>query len=133
MFNPCGEGAIQVSTDAKGSTGAALTQAAKAYIEAHSAEKFSLQALSEALFVNGSHLLRVFRAQTGETLLGYHNRMRCENAKALLRQSDVTISQAGELAGFVSSSHFSHIFKKFTGLTPTEYRLNCIKKQDSDA
>ena len=122
-----------MNADAKGNTGAALTQAAKAYIEAHSAEKFSLQALSEALFVNGSHLLRVFRAQTGETLLGYHNRTRCENAKVLLRQGDVSISHAGELAGFVSSSHFSHIFKKYTGMTPTEYRLCCIKKQDSDA
>ena len=34
-----------------------------------------------------------------------------EKAKALLSRRDVTISQAGEEAGFVSSSHFSHIFK----------------------
>lgn len=121
-----------MSTEAKGSTGEALALAAKRYIEAHSAEKFSLQALSEALFVNGSYLLRVFKAQTGQTLLAYHNYVRCENAKALLRQSDVSISRAGEQAGFVSSSHFSHIFKKFTGMTPTEYRLANIEKQDSD-
>lgn len=104
------------------SAGERLTQAAKAYIETHSAEKFSLQAVAGALFVNGSYLLRTFKACTGCTLLWYHNYVRCEKAKKLLTDGDKTVSQAGEETGFVSSSHFSHIFKKMTGLTPSEYR-----------
>ena len=92
-----------------------LTQAAMAYIDAHSAEIFSLQAIANALFVNGSYLLRTFRAHTGSTLLAYHNTMRCEKAMALLMDPAKTISQAGAEVGFVSSSHFSHIFKKVTG------------------
>lgn len=103
-------------------SGEVLTRSAKQYIEDHSAEKFSLQAISDALFVNGSYLLRVFKAHTGRTLLWYHNYIRCENAKALLVRPDISISRVGEQVGFVSSSHFSHIFKKLTGLTPTEYR-----------
>lgn len=106
----------------RGDSGRALTQAAKAYIEGHSSEKFALQALSDALFVNGSYLLRVFKANTGHTLLWYHNHIRCEKAQRLLTDSDRSISQAGEEAGFVSSAHFSHVFKKMTGMTPTEYR-----------
>lgn len=106
----------------RGDSGRALAEAARAYIEAHSAEKFSLQAMSDALFVNGSYLLRVFKAHTGHTLLWYHNHVRCENAKTLLKDADKSISQAGEEAGFVSSAHFSHVFKKMTGQTPTEYR-----------
>lgn len=113
-------------------SGGDLALAARRYIETHSAEKFSLQAISDALFVNGSYLLRVFKARTGQTLLGYHNYVRCEKAKALLRRDDVSISQAGEMVGFVSSSHFSHIFKKLTGTTPTEYRRASIKRQDSE-
>ena len=35
-----------------------------------------------------------------------------------------SISQVGEEAGFVSSAHFSHVFKKMTGVTPTEYRVS---------
>ena len=100
----------------------ALVRAAMAYIEEHSGEKFSLQALSEALFVNGSYLLRLFKARTGQTLLTYHNQVRCERAKALLCDLQANISEVGEAVGFVSSSHFSHVFKKMTGLTPTEYR-----------
>lgn len=100
----------------------ALVQSAKDYIESHSAEKFSLQVLSEALFINGSYLLRLFKSRTGQTLLGYHNRVRCEKAQALLRGADMSISEVGEAVGFVSSAHFSHVFKKTTGMTPTEYR-----------
>ncbi len=99
-----------------------LSQAARQYIESHSAEKFSLQAVAGALYVNGSYLLRVFKADTGHTLLWYHNFVRCEKAKALLAAGDGTISRAGEETGFVSSSHFSHVFKKMTGMTPSEYR-----------
>lgn len=103
--------------------GQELTDAAKEYIEEHSAEKFSLSVMAGALYVNGSYLLRTFKSHTGHTLLWYHNHIRCEKAKELLEKKEYSISQAGEMAGFVSSAHFSHIFKKMTGLTPSEYRI----------
>ena len=107
----------------KRDSSAELSAAAQAYMEAHSAEKFSLEKMAKALFVNGSYLLRVFKANTGHTLLWYHNHIRCERAKALLRSGSISISQVGEQVGFVSSAHFSHVFKKMTGMTPSDYRL----------
>jgi len=106
-----------------GDSGKTLSAAAKAYVEAHYTDKFSLQAVADALFVNGSYLLRVFKANTGHTLLWYHNFIRCERAKALLRSGNMSISRVGEQVGFVSSAHFSHVFKKMTGMTPSDYRL----------
>lgn len=111
-----------VAASARGDAGQALAQAARDYIEAHSEEKFALQAVADTLFVNGSYLLRVFKANTGHTLLWYHNHIRCERAKNLLRLRDRSISQVGEDVGFVSPAHFSHVFRKMTGMTPTEYR-----------
>ncbi len=105
-----------------GRAGERLARAAREYIEAHCAEKFSLPAIASNLYVNGSYLMRTFKARTGHTLLWYHNHMRVERAKALLEDTSRSISEAGEEVGFVSSSHFSHIFKKMTGITPTEYR-----------
>ncbi len=99
-----------------------LSRAAQDYIEAHSAERFSLQEMAGALFVNGSYLLRVFKRSMGMTPLSYHHRIRCQKAKDLLAQTDRTISEIGEAVGFVSSSHFSHIFRKTEGCTPSEYR-----------
>lgn len=109
-------------------SGETLTEAARDYIDAHSDEKFSLAAMADALFVNRCYLLRVFKAHTGVTLLAYHNAVRCEKAKALLADGDISISQAGEAAGFVSSSHFSHVFKKTVGVTPTAYRDSVLRK-----
>ena len=106
----------------KQASGEALTQAARAYMESHSAERFSLQEMAGALFVNGSYLLRTFKRRTGMTPLHYHHRIRCQKAKELLARTDRSISDIGEAVGFVSSSHFSHIFRKTEGCTPGEYR-----------
>ena len=95
-------------------------------MEAHSEEKFSLEKMAKALYVNGSYLLRTFKRYTGMTPLNYHHRLRCAKAKALLAQTDLSVSQVGEAAGFVSSSHFSHIFRKTEGCTPSEYRKQHI-------
>ena len=103
-------------------SGKKLTIAAQHYIEEHSAEKFSLQEMADALFVNGSYLLRTFKHHMNMTPLNYHHLVRCSKAKDLLAHTDKSITEIGEAAGFVSSSHFSHIFKKTTGYTPSEYR-----------
>ncbi len=100
-----------------------LSKAAREYIEAHSSERFSLREMAGALFVNGSYLLRVFKRGTGMTPLHYHHLVRCQKAKELLAQTDRTISEIGETVGFVSSSHFSHVFRKTVGCTPGEYRI----------
>ena len=68
------------------------------------------------------YLLRQFRAHTGGTLLKYHNQVRCEQAEQMLADTALSISEVGEAVGFVSSSHFTHVFKKTVGMTPTEYR-----------
>ena len=104
--------------------GKKLVSAAENYLALHSAEKFSLQEIANALYINGSYLLRVYKAYTGHTLLWYHSHLRCEKAKELLTESDLSISEIGEKVGFVSSAHFSHVFKKLTGTTPSAYRLS---------
>ena len=106
----------------KGSS-AALADAARLYIETHSADKFSLQAMADALFVNGSYLLRAFRAYTGHTLLWYHNHIRCEKAKELLADSDKSMKEICMECGYSDPNYFSRTFKKNTGLTPTEYKV----------
>ena len=103
--------------------GEILAQTATGYIEAHYKEKFSLQKMAGALYVNGSYLLRAFRKSTGFTPLAYHNHIRCRRAMELLADPGMSVSQIGEAVGFVSSAHFSHVFKKEAGCTPTEFRL----------
>lgn len=107
-----------------------LVSAAEDYLVLHSADKFSLQEIAEAMHVNGSYLSRVFKANTGHTLLWYHTHVRCEKAKHLLSSSDLSASEIGEMIGFVSSSHFSHVFRKMTGTTPSAYRQEQQREAD---
>lgn len=117
------EGPKSASSSRAAYAGGRLVSAAENYLALHSADKFSLQEIANALYINGSYLLRVYKAHTGHTLLWYHSHLRCEQAKELLTESDMSISEIGEKVGFVSSAHFSHIFKKLTGMTPSAWRL----------
>lgn len=104
-------------------SGESLAKAVQCYIEAHSKEKFSLDEMANALFINGSYLTRTFKRYAGMTPLYYHHLVRCAKARELLLQTDRSISEVGEMVGFVSSSHFSHIFRRTEGCTPSEYRM----------
>ena len=115
---------LPLKNETKKTGGEILSQAASDYIEAHSKEKFSLQKMADDLYVNGCYLLRAFKKHTGYTPLAYHNHVRCTEAKDLLAHTDKGISEIGEIVGFVSSAHFSHVFKKTEGCTPTDYRLS---------
>ena len=108
----------------RNTAGEILTQAVRGYIESRYREKFSLKKMAGELFVNGCYLLRVFRKHTGFTPLAYHHHIRCEHAKEMLLCTLDPISEIGKAVGFASPAHFTHIFKKLEGCTPTEYRNN---------
>lgn len=99
-----------------------LAETAKQLIRAHYKEKFSLSELAGTMYVNGSYLIRAFKEVTGFTLLQYHNYVRCEEAARLLKETTQSISFISCETGFTSSSHFTRIFKKTTGKTPSRYR-----------
>ena len=99
-----------------------LARTAEGYIRDHSAEKFSLSVMAGRLHVDKSYLLRTFREVTGHTLLAYHNLVRCENARHLLTRPELSVSYIASAVGYVSASHFTQIFRKITGMTPTQYR-----------
>ncbi len=107
----------------KQSNGELLAKEAQDYMEAHSKDRFSLDEMANTLYVNGSYLLRTFKRYMNMTPLDYHHQVRCRKAQDLLLQTDMSISEVGEMVGFVSSSHFSHVFRKTAGCTPSEYRL----------
>ena len=75
--------------------GKRLAQQAGYYIREHSEQKFSLSGIASALYVNGNYLARVFKRETGRTLLWYHNAIRCEKAKHLLDETDLSVCFGG--------------------------------------
>lgn len=110
----------------------ALAEAAEDYIRRHYTEKFSLEALANALHMDRSYVLRSFKAVTGGTLLEFHNRTRCEKAKELLQRPELSISYIASAVGYVSASHFSQVFRRYEGSTPLQYRAAYLRSLDAE-
>ena len=107
-----------------------LANAAQKLIEDRYQEKFSLDAIAKDLFVDKSYLLRTFKEVKGHTLLEYHNLFRSEKAKELLQRAELPISYIASEVGYVSASHFTQVFRKITGKTPSCYRRDYLRSLD---
>jgi len=66
--------------------------------------------------------VRHFHAATGCTPQGYLIRMRLDEARLLLLNSELTVAEAAQLAGFADSNYFSRLFRRKNGISPREYR-----------
>lgn len=82
----------------------------------------SLKANAEALNVNASYLSTLFKKETGLTLTDYVNRKRVEHAIYLLNSTDLPISAVGQRCGIQDDNYFTKIFKKYTTITPKQFR-----------
>ena len=92
------------------------------YVRHHLSEAITVEDMAAEFYMSLPYLSARFRQETGETLTDYVLNEKTEEAKRLLRYSDKSASAIGAYLGFSSTAHFSRVFKKFTGLTPREYR-----------
>lgn len=67
-------------------------------------------------------LKRRFKSATGSTLIDYVQNLRIENAKRLLEQQSVAVDEISALSGYEDASFFRRLFRRRTGLSPSEYR-----------
>ncbi|KUO50375.1 MAG: hypothetical protein APF76_11765 [Desulfitibacter sp. BRH_c19] len=97
------------------------------FLQNHMCSDFSLDDL--AAFANYSpyHFIRVFKKHTGKTPFGYLIELKIEKAKKLLATKTYCISEISTLCGFNNRTHFSTVFKRITGMTPSNYK-DCIMK-----
>ena len=85
---------------------------------------FSLAELCEKSGYCDDHLRRLFRRETGMSMLEYLTELRITYAKKLLSENyrlHYTITEIGAMCGFYDTSYFSRVFKKKTGVAPSEY------------
>ena len=69
-----------------------------------------------------SSMIRLFKQYTGYTIIEYVSIKKTDYAAELLRSSDKKILEIASALGYDSLSHFNHLFKRYTGMTPKEYR-----------
>lgn len=92
------------------------------YINSHYQQDISLRVLSDHIHLSKNYFANLFKQETGESFVEYLTRLRIEKAKLLLEGSDLKTYDIGNAVGIGDSHYFSKVFKKITGLTPTEYK-----------
>ena len=96
---------------------------ARAYLSQHYADpNLMLQDVAGEVHLSQSHFSTVFAQETGLTFTQYLTALRIGKARELLEATEMRSSQIAQEVGYNDSHYFSYLFKKTTGMTPSEYR-----------
>ncbi|MBU7005313.1 helix-turn-helix domain-containing protein [Phosphitispora fastidiosa] len=100
-----------------------ITRAIK-YLQKHVTGNFSLKQVSKVANLSPFHFIRVFKAYTGKTPYDYFLDIKVGRARELLIRENKSVTEVCYLCGFNNLSHFTALFKKRVGLSPSVYRKN---------
>ena len=98
------------------------TEQCKEYIRKYYHQKIYISDIAKALGISESHLSRIFKKETGESIQEYSMHMRIERAENLLKYSEASLTEISEYLCFSSQSHFGKVFKVHKNMTPKQYR-----------
>jgi len=91
-------------------------------MEENYSSNISINDICNLIYLSPCHFKRVFKDCTGQTPYQYLMRIRLEKAKEILREKNDSIEEVAKQCGFVNSGHFSTVFKRSMGMSPSEYR-----------
>lgn len=92
------------------------------YVAAHYDHDLTLRAMAKYVNMDEQYLSGLFRKKTGETFIQYVQRVRVEQAKFYLRETELVVADIGQRVGFAHLNYFLRVFKKWTGVSPSEFR-----------
>lgn len=98
------------------------------YLNNNMGEPLKLQDIAEQFAYSLSSIKRIFKKETGQSIIDYHNNIRIVEAKRLLKDSSTSIQEISNSLGFVNAGYFARSFKKREGISPSAYRKT-VKKQ----
>ena len=92
---------------------------------------YSLNAAADHLGLSPAYLSKIFPQKMGKTFTEYLSEIRIDEAKRLLRESENDILEISRACGFNSANYFCRVFKKLTGISPSDYRVSVpvVKKK----
>ena len=100
-----------------------LVSKVKEYINKNAESTIYVSDVCRAIGYSKSYLSRIFKEQKGETIQGYVNEVKITRAKNLIREGSFSFSEISDKLSFDNPQYFSRVFKRVTGMTPTEFKL----------
>ena len=101
------------------------------YIREHYQQELSMQAVAHAMNYSETHFCRLFKQCFKMNFSVYLNTLRVEQAKQLLLSTNQNVKEIAGCCGYQDNSYFIRVFKRFTGMTPLDYRMQartCCEK-----
>ncbi len=92
------------------------------YIKANYADDLKLKSLGQQFFCNSAYLGKKFKEMTGESFNVFLDKVRIDEAKRMLSETELKVYQISKLVGYCNTDYFFIKFKKYTGMTPKDYQ-----------
>jgi AraC-like DNA-binding protein len=128
LSNYCADHATGRAAFHRQRDGAARLVAAFEHVQRHYDEPIRVAEVARLCAASTCRFMNLFKEVTGQSFVAYLNKFRVDKAKDLLVNTNKPISDIGLETGFCNQSYFGVVFRRITGETPLEYRL-----QSSDA
>lgn len=99
------------------------------YIVEHFSDDLSMQDVARAMNYSDAYFCKLFKQCFRVNFSAYLNEYRVDKAKQMLRSSRVSIKDISLACGYTDSNYFTRVFRRVTGMTPSEYRLDQTNKE----
>ena len=99
-----------------------LVSAIKDYLAVRVEETVRIEDICHEFGYSRSFLSKQFQSQTGESLMSYATGLKIDRAKQLIRETKMNFAQISVLLAFENPQYFCRVFKRRTGMTPTEFK-----------
>ncbi|WP_433946771.1 response regulator transcription factor [Paenibacillus sp. SN-8-1] len=113
--------AVQSIKPVKGSGEKSIDEALE-YIREHYNEELSLERVASVVYLNPAYFSQLFKLKTGQGYKDYVISLRLEQAKKLLLNPNLRLAEIAQRIGYQDMRHFTQVFRRKFGLTPTEFR-----------
>ena len=92
------------------------------YVKRNHTQKISIEDVCKHFGYSRSYVSHVFKKRVGQSFRQYLTQLRIEDARSLLKHSNLTITEIALSVGFSDSTYFSYVFKTKVGISPSAYR-----------
>ena len=92
------------------------------YLEAHYSETITLSDMAHQVYLSPAYVSTLISSETGKTFIDILNGIRVQKAINLMKNTNLKYYSIAEQVGFKDGQYFSIVFKKHTGMSPTEYK-----------
>lgn len=100
----------------------AVANTLMSFITENYMQNISLETMSKSMYMSPVYISKVFKEETGESPINYLIKVRLSKARELLEAGNLSVKAAARLVGYADAYHFSKLYKKYYGYSPSRSR-----------